>query len=97
MNTNISVRQTPSVNMLRLCLPCAVHCLDSSQNILVHIRHSVIPITPVDSPGKGKLNFQHHGGQNKKADYVHVTYLSAGLGSLRSRNDELSDRLVVNS
>lgn len=30
--------------MQRLCLPCAVQCLDSTQNILVHIRSSVIPI-----------------------------------------------------
>lgn len=83
--------------MKRLCLPCAAHCLDSSQNILVHIRHTVIPIMPVDSPGKGKLNFQHRGGQKKKAGYVQVTYLSTGRGSLRSRNDEMSNRLVVNS
>ena len=52
---------------------------------------------PVDSPGKGKLNFQHRGGQKKKAGYVQVTYLSTGRGSLRSRNDEMSNRLVVNS
>lgn len=30
-----------------LCLPCAVQCLDSTQNILVHIRHRVIPLEPL--------------------------------------------------
>lgn len=38
-----------------VCLPCAVQCLDSTQNILVHIRHSVIPIMSVDSPWKAQL------------------------------------------